>query len=159
MQTEPSVIYTTPVQSEWLDYNRHMNVANYVLVFDLAVEQLLRSLGLGEPAAKSRNISVMVLEAHITYDREVSLGQTVSVRAQLIDHDRKRLHLYLEMHVPGDDGYLAATLEQMLLCVDLQERRSTVFPEDVMTEIATMARRQAGLKRPAGLGRQIAIRR
>ena len=159
MQTDPPVIYTTLVKPEWLDYNRHMNVANYVLVFDLAVEELLRSLGLGEPAARTRHVSVMVLEAHITYDREVSLGQAVAVRAQLVDHDRKRLHLYLEMHVTGADGYLAATLEQMLLCVDLQERRSTVFPADSMTAITDLARRQADLKRPAGLGRQIAIRR
>jgi len=159
MYPHPLILYTTAIKPEWLDYNQHMNVAYYLLIFDLAMEELLRSLGLGEKAARNRNISVMVLEAHILYDREVSLGQTVEVSAQLVDHDRKRLHLYLEMHVQGGGGYRAARLEQLLLGVDLKQRRAASFPEDVMTGITRLAQCNAGLARPESLGRTIGIRR
>jgi acyl-CoA thioester hydrolase len=155
----PTVIYSTEIKSEWLDYNNHMNVAYYVLVFDLALEKLLLSLGLGEEAAKATRISTMALESHITYDQEVSLGQDVEVQVQLVDHDHKRMHLYLEMYVKGSSGYLASTLEQVSMCVDLNERKSTSFPDEVMTKIKTLAQQQSHLGRPENIGRKIGIRK
>lgn len=152
-------IYSTEIKPQWLDYNMHMNVAYYILVFDLAFEKLLVSLGLGEESAKTTGISTMALESHITYDQEVSLGQEVEVRMQLLDHDHKRLHLYFELYVKGSGGYRASTLEQISMCVDLNERKSTVFPEEVMAKIKTLSQQQAHLERPGNIGRVIAIRK
>ena len=159
MNRFPAVIYSTEIKPEWLDYNGHMNVAYYVLVFDLAIEELLASLGLGEASAQETGISTMALESHITYDREVTLGQEVDVRMQLVDHDHKRIHLYLEMHVRGRDGYLASTLEQISMCVDLNERRSAPFPDDVLEKVTDLSQQQSDLKRPGNIGRKIGIRR
>jgi len=153
------VIYTTTIQPEWLDYNDHLNVAYYLLIFDQAGEALVHSLGLGEEVTRASGISWVVLENHITYKNEVTLGQMVDVRIQLLDHDQKRLHLYFEMHVKGHNGYLAATLEQMLLCVDLSTRRSTMFPGNVQAEIQSLSRSHADLPRSGNIGRQIGIRR
>jgi acyl-CoA thioester hydrolase len=69
------------------------------------------------------------------------------------------MHLYMEMHVAGPDGYLASTLEQMVMCVDLITRRSTEFPEQVQAGIASLTQTQAGLQRPSNIGRRIGIRR
>lgn len=159
MNTSPSIIYSTEIKPEWLDYNNHMNVAYYVLIFDLAFEELLLSLGLGEKIAKTTGISTMILESHITYDQEVSLGQDVEIRMQLVDHDHKCMHLYFEMYVKGDRGYLASTLEQISLCVDLNKRKSISFPEEVMTKIKFLSQQQAHLGRPQNIGRKIGIRR
>lgn len=153
------VIYTSSIQPEWLDYNDHLNVAYYLLIFDQAGEALVQSLGLGEKVTHTTGISWVVLENHITYNNEVTLGQMVDVRMQLLDHDQKRLHLYFEMHVKGDHGYLASTLEQMLLCVDLKKRRSTRFPGNVQAEIQSLSRSHADLPRPDNIGRQIGIGR
>lgn len=159
MDSLRSVIHTTAIQPEWLDYNDHLNVAYYLLIFDQAGEALVHSLGLGEAVTRETGISWVVLENHITYDNEVTLGQMVEVHMQLLDHDQKRLHLYFEMHVTGDKGYLAATLEQMLLCIDLNKRSSTPFPDDVQAKIQTLFQSQANLPRPKNIGRQIGIRR
>ena len=153
------VIYSTGIKPAWLDYNNHMNVAYYVLVFDLAGESLACSLGLGEEIAKTTGISWMVLESHITHDQEVSLGQEVEVRMQLLDHDHKRMHLYFEMYLKGSNGYLASTLEQMVMCVDLKERRSASFPDEVLAKIKSLAQQQSHLKRPDNIGRKIGIRK
>ena len=153
------VIYSTEIKPEWLDYNEHMNVAYYVLVFDLAGESLALSLGLGEEVAKTTGISWMVLENHITHDQEVSLGQEVEVRMQLVDHDHKRMHLYFEMYLKGRNGYLASTLEQMVMCVDLNERRSASFPDEVMANINCLAQQQSHLARPDNICRKIGIRK
>ena len=159
MNKLPAVICSTEIKPEWLDYNNHMNVAYYVLVFDLAFEELLLSLGLGEERAKTTGISTMALESHITYDQEVSLGQGVEIRMQLVDHDHKRMHLYLEMYVQGSRGYLASTLEQISLCVDLNERKSASFPKEVMAKIETLSQQQSHLERPDNIGRIIGIRK
>jgi acyl-CoA thioester hydrolase len=159
MNNLPAVICSTEIKPEWLDYNNHMNVAYYVLVFDLAFEELLLSLGLGEEGAKATGISTMALESHITYDQEVSLGQGVEIRMQLVDHDHKRMHLYLEMHVKGRNGYLASTLEQISMCVDLNERKSASFPKEVMAKIETLSQQQSHLERPDNIGRIIGIRK
>ncbi|RLB66980.1 MAG: thioesterase [Deltaproteobacteria bacterium] len=159
MNKLPPVIFSTEIKPEWLDYNNHMNVAYYVLVFDLAFEEFLLSLGLGEESAKATGISTMALESHITYDQEVSLGQEIEIRMQLVDYDHKRMHLYLEMYVQGGRGYLASTLEQMSMCVDLNERKSTSFPDEVMAKIKTLSQQHSHLERPGNIGRKIAIRK
>lgn len=159
MNKLPTVICSTEIKSEWLDYNNHMNVAYYVLVFDLAFEKLLLSLGLGEETAKTTGISTMALESHITYDQEVSLGQSVEIQMQLVDHDHKRMHLYFEMYVKGSRGYLASTLEQISMCVDLNERQSASFPDEVMAKIKILSQQQSHLERPGNIGRKIGIRK
>jgi len=150
--------YSCDIKPEWLDYNGHLNVAYYVLIFDGAEEALFEKLGLGERVAKETAISWMVLENHITYDNEVSLGQQVEISVRLVDHDHKRMHLYLEMHTSGDDGYLASTLEQMVICADLDTRKSRNFPEDVMSNIDGWAQEQIHLPRPENTSRIIGIR-
>lgn len=152
-------IFSTAIREEWLDYNNHVNVAAYVQIFDLAGEALITELGMGEAMTRETGISWAVLENHITYDNEVVLGQQVEVRVQLVDHDHKRLHLYYEMHVTGDSGYLASTLEQMLMCIDLGKRKSASFPESTMKIINQWAEEHYRLQRPETLGRTIGIRR
>jgi acyl-CoA thioester hydrolase len=153
------LIYTCSINPAWLDYNNHLNVAYYVLIFDHAGEALVRKLGLGQKVTQATGISWVVLENHIAYNREVGPDASVEVRFQLLDHDAKRMHLYFEMHVRGQGGYLASTLEQMLMCMDLKRRRATAFPDTVMSNITALAKAHAILDRPAHLGRRIGIRR
>jgi acyl-CoA thioester hydrolase len=159
MNDSAPIIHTSEIQPEWLDYNNHLNVAFYVLIFDQSGEALMQSIGLGEGVTRETGFSWVALENHVTFDREVTLGQTVDVRIQLLDHDAKRLHIYLEMHVRGANGYLAATQEQMLMCIDLRQRRSAPFPKEVQASIEAMARQHAQMAPPANIGRKIGIRR
>ena len=153
------IIYETAIQHQWLDYNNHLNVAYYVLIFDHAGEAMVSNLGLGEEITRQTGISWAVVENHITYHREVVLGQTVEIGMQLLDYDHKRMHLYFEMYVTGHHGYLAATLEQMVMCIDLNTRRSAILPEHVQANIQSLAREQAHLAPPDKIGRKIGIRR
>ncbi len=161
MTDKAPVIYRTQIKQEWLDYNNHMNVAYYVLIFDLAGVELVSQLGLSEQVTEATGISWMVLENHITYNSEVVLDQPVEIRCQLIDHDTKRLHLYFEMYAQTGDGseYLASTLEQMAMCVDLNSRSSCEFPETIAATINAMAAQQSAIAVPTSIGRKIGIRR
>ena len=65
------------IKSEWTDYNKHLNMAYYVLIFDKAWEVILEKFKMGEHSAKSSGMSTMVVETNTTYDSEVKEGDEV----------------------------------------------------------------------------------
>ena len=85
------------VKQEWVDYNDHMNMAYYVLIFDQALEVALEKFKMGESAAKDLNRSTMVVETNTKYLREVKQGEEIDIHMTYFDHDKKRLHIKMEM--------------------------------------------------------------
>ena len=77
------------IKKEWTDYNNHMNVAYYVLVFDEAWEVMLQKFQMGENSAKTTQMSTMVVETYITYNNEVKEGEAVDIFLTYFDHDKK----------------------------------------------------------------------
>ena len=115
---------------DWTDYNGHMNVAYYVLIFDqFGSEVLLTNFNMGEHSAKTTKKSTMVVESHITYDQEVKENDRVDINLIYCDHDKKRIQYKLEM-IHSEKKYLAATLEALSLYVDLDERKVVEFEKE-----------------------------
>ena len=117
------------IKKEWTDYNKHMNVAYYVLVFDESWEVMLQKFKMGEDSAKTTGMSTMVVETYITYDNEVKEGEEVEVYLTYFDHDKKRLHYKLEM-IEKSSKKLSATIELLSLYVDLKKRKVSEFEEE-----------------------------
>ena len=69
-----------------------------------------------------------VLEAHVTYDREVKQDDHLRITIQILDHDAKRIH-YMHLMYHGSEGYLAATNELMLMNIDYETRKSAPWPD------------------------------
>ena len=111
------------IKKEWTDYNKHMNVAYYVLVFDESWEVMLQKFKMGEDSAKTTGMSTMVVETYITYNNEVKEGEEVEVFLTYFDHDKKRLHYKLEM-IEKSSKKLSATIELLSLYVDLKKNVS-----------------------------------
>ncbi len=151
-------IHNETVQPDWIDYNGHMNVAFYVLAFDHATDRTLDMLDLGADYAKRRNSSFFVLETHVNYVQEVTLGDPLRFTLQLLDFDSKRLHLYYEMY-HATEGYLAATSEQLGIHVNLASRRSDALPDKAQERLAALLKGHGKLPRPARAGAKIGIRR
>ena len=117
------------IKKEWTDYNKHMNVAYYVLVFDESWEVMLQKFKMGEDSAKTTGMSTMVVETYITYNNEVKEGEEVEVYLTYFDHDKKRLHYKLEM-IEKSSKKLSATIELLSLYVDLKKRKVSEFEEE-----------------------------
>ena len=117
------------IKKEWTDYNKHMNVAYYVLVFDESWELMLQKFKMGENSAKTSQMSTMAVESHITYNNEVKEGDEVEIVLTYFDHDKKRLHYKMEM-IEKSSNKLASTIEFLSLYVDLNKRKVSEFEEE-----------------------------
>ncbi|MCW2246844.1 acyl-CoA thioester hydrolase [Azospirillum fermentarium] len=154
--TAPLTLHRATVRPEWIDYNGHMNVAYYLLAFDQATDAVLDHLGIGKRYVEEENRSLFVVEAHLTYAREVTEGDGLVFDTLVLGADPKRLHLFHTMRHESE-GFLAATAEFMLLHVDLSDRRAAPFPPAIGDRVTGLARRHAALPRPAQAGRAIAL--
>lgn len=151
-----NVILETRVEPEWVDYNGHMNDAEYARVFSLAVDAFWDAIGLDAAAREQHGVTTFTLEAHICYLAETHENDRLTVTVDILDRDAKRFHLFFGLYRPDDT--LAATSEQMLMAIDPAAGRSTAFPD----AIARMADAYGPLARrdwPAQVGHVIGIRR
>ena len=117
------------IKKEWTDYNNHMNMAYYVLVFDQVWENMLEKFKMGENSAKTKNMSTMVVETYTTYNNEVKEGDEVEVNLTFFDHDKKRLHFKMVM-IEKSSQKLSATLEMLSLYIDLNKRKVAEFEDE-----------------------------
>ena len=142
----------TDVKPDWVDYNGHMNDAEYARVFSLAVDTLMERIGLDGAGRDRHGYTLYTLETHLRYLREAHQGQPLQVEVALVDRDAKRLHLWFELY-SGEQ--LLATSEQMLMGIDVDSGRPGTFPEVVDTAIAALP--AISSPAPEGLGRRIGI--
>jgi len=146
------------VKPEWIDGNGHMNVAYYVLAFDHATDTFAEQLGIAWTYVEHKLGMTFVLEAHVTYDREVREGDPLRITTQLLDHDAKRAHFFHAMY-HGDEGWLAAANELVMLHVDYETRRTAPWRPETLDRLGRMAAAHRGLPWPEKAGRRIGLRR
>jgi acyl-CoA thioester hydrolase len=150
----PFVSTVMRVEPAWIDYNGHLNMAYYNVLFDRAVDEAFALVGIGPAYVKQRNCSFFSAEAHVRYLRELHANDPVRVTLQLLDHDAKRMHFF-EQLFHAAEGWVSATSEQMSLHVDLTTKRTAPFPENVIANLVRMHAAHAMLPRPEAAGRRI----
>lgn len=145
------------VLPEWIDLNGHMNVAYYVLAFDLGVDALWEQLGITSKYVEMTRCSTFAVESHVTYQRELKVDEPYHITAQILAYDEKRIHQFQRMHHAGT-SLVAATGEWMNLHVDLTTRRVTPFPRPILSALRDFTQRQGDLPTPVEVGQTIAVR-
>ena len=162
-QQEPVFVFApyvaSPVRIEpgWVDYNGHLNMAYYHVLFDRAVDEAFEVIGLGLDYLKTRGASFFTAELHTVYVRELPADAVTRTTVRIVDHDAKRIHAYFEAHHLGE-GWVAATCEQLFLHVDMATRRVAPFPDDVLAKLAAVKAVHDRLPRPPALGRSVGIK-
>jgi acyl-CoA thioester hydrolase len=150
----PFVSSIMRLEPQWIDYNGHLNVAYYNVLFDRAVDEVYELLGLGPTYLERTKHSTMVVEAHVRYLRELKLDDPVRVTVQLLDYDAKRIHMFEELrHATGN--WVSATSENMTLSVDMTAKKVAPFSSSVQKALAVMKTAHAVLPVPDGAGRSI----
>ena len=123
------VLANKKIIKDWIDYNGHMNLSYYILVFDSGAEVILSKFEMGEHSAKTTKKSTMVVETHTNYLKEIKENEEVTVSLSYFNHDKKRLHYKLEMHEKSTNS-LSATTEVLALYMNLNERKVSEFEKE-----------------------------
>jgi acyl-CoA thioester hydrolase len=152
----PFVSSVMRVEPAWIDYNGHLNMAYYNVLFDRAVDEVYELLGLGLRYVKEQNCSTFTAEVHVRYLRELLVDAPVRVTFRLLNFDHKRMH-YFEQLYHAEEGWLSATSENMALNVDMIAKKTTAFPDHVMQRLEAMKAAHHKLPMPDGAGRRIAM--
>jgi len=152
----PFISAVMGIEKDWIDYNGHLNMAYYNVIFDRACDAFVASAGLGPDYVASRGLSYMTAEIHVCYLREVFLGAPLQVRSRILDLDAKRLHLFAEL-IHAEEGWVSATSEQMYLHVDMVARRVVPWPADLRAGLEALWEPTRHLPLPDRAGRRIGI--
>jgi acyl-CoA thioester hydrolase len=152
----PFVSSVMRVEPGWIDYNGHLNMAYYNVLFDRAVDEVFELLGCGLAYVERTQRSCFTAEVHVRYLRELHAGDPVRVTFQLLGFDAKRLHFFEELH-HAEENWLSATSESMALHVDMAAKKTIVFPDDIAARLTRMKAAHAGLPMPQAAGRRIAM--
>jgi acyl-CoA thioester hydrolase len=151
---------TRVIDPAWCDYNGHMNMAYYAVVFDQAVESFFEALGLGAQWRRRSGCSFFSLSAMYHYLREVRAGEEVWMTFRVLDVDAKKVHFFLEMFREAEgQGERAATAEVLAVHIDMSRRRSAPMAADVRAVFERERARLAHLPPPPEAGARVGIRR
>jgi acyl-CoA thioester hydrolase len=156
LRPTPFLASVMQIESQWIDYNGHLNMAYYNVMFDRAIDELWLRLGIGPGYMTQRHGSTFTAECHVRYLREIHLGDPVQVSVLLVAADRKRLHTFEELR-HATEGWLSATSENMTVHVDMTARRTAPFPPDIRARVEAVLSAHAAIARPEGIGRNIAM--
>lgn len=139
------------VLPSWIDYNGHMTESRYLFAGSETSDTLLRLIG-ADMAYVAGGHSYYTAETHISHLGEAKLGDQLTGSVQVLGADDKRLHIFITI---ARDGDAVATLEQMLLHVDMAAGKTCPATPAVLDRLFAIRDAHAGLPRPAGTGRHI----
>jgi acyl-CoA thioester hydrolase len=149
----------TTVVSDWVDYNGHMNDAAYAIVFSNSVNALMDRIGLDAAARKRSGQTLFTLQMMLHYFKEAKEGDALVVTCQLLEHDDKRMRVWLDMATPGGE-HLAAS-EQLLISVAQADgsSRAVAWSFETKAALEALAKAQSGLPHPPAAGSGVALKR
>ena len=156
MTAAPFCSSVMTVKPEWIDYNGHLNMAYYNVLFDQCADELYEDLGFG-PEYQTTGCTTYTGEFHLCYVRELHVHDPVTVTLQLLDFDEKRFHTYQEIR--HQDGWLAATGEALALHVDQSGPKVAPMPQTIQARLQRLLDAHSTLPRPKRAGRKIGIPR
>lgn len=159
-ERQTGLLISSPIRIEeaWIDYNGHLNMAYYNVIFDRALDETLLNVGLGADYIRTTGCTYVALEAHVCYLREMFATDSARVTVRILDVDAKRMHVFCEMQ-HAVEGWVAATSEWMFLNMDTTTRRSAPWQADLHASLEACRQAAEHLPKPERAGRSIAIPR
>ena len=155
----PIILPEQEVLNEWLDYNGHMNVAYYTLAFDKSLDIFLEDLlGIGESHAYENNQGPFVVQAHYHYLNEMRLNEKFHVRLFVVDCDKNKMHLCMEIYSVFQEKVIAV-VEQVLINVNLKLRKSEPYPPWAFEKLIKLKNTHKNASLPSAFGKSIGLKK
>jgi carnitine 3-dehydrogenase len=135
----------------WIDYNGHMTESRYLFASSETVDNFLRLIGADMDYVAGGH-SYYTAESHIVHKREARLGDRLTGSVQVLHADERCLQVFVTIARGAD---VVATVEQMLLHVDMAAGKTCAATPAVLARLMPIAEAHRALARPAEAGRAI----
>lgn len=139
----PLELYRCRVEPDWIDYNGHMTESAYLLAAGNATDAVFRYSGIDE-SYRAGGKSFYTVETHIKFLREAAVDEALTFATQVVGTDVQRLHLLHTMR-RAETGEAIATIEQMLIHVDMTASRAAPVESGPAAALAAVAAAHASL--------------
>jgi acyl-CoA thioester hydrolase len=151
-------IYSTAIEAEWIDYNRHLRDAYYGLVLSYACDAFMDRIGLDAAYRERTACTLYTLEQHLHFLHEVMASDRLDVHLRLLGADRKRIHAAFDFYCARYPDPVAIG-ELMLLHVHQGPTPAAApFPEAVQGALDALVAATAGIAPPGPASRRIELR-
>ena len=147
----PMVMAQLQVLPGWIDYNGHMTESRYLFASSETVDNFLRLIGADMDYVAAGH-SYYTAESHIVHRGEAKLGDRLTGSVQVLHADEKRLQVFVTIARGAD---VVATVEQMLLHVDMAAGKTCAAAPAVLARLMPIAEAHRALAWPAEAGRAI----
>ncbi|OBH84677.1 hypothetical protein A5679_26510 [Mycobacterium scrofulaceum] len=118
------------VSRDLIDGNGHMNVLHYLDFGSTAADALVREIGIDDAYRADRQVGLFTVEHHLRYYSELIEDDTADLYARVLDRSPKVVHM-MSFAVDRYRQRLSATLEMVLVHVDLTRRLPVTMPVDI----------------------------
>ena len=145
----PMVMARMQVLPGWIDYNGHMTESRYLFAGSETSGAFLRHVGAGMEYVAGGH-SYYTAESHILHLGEAKLGDHLTGSIQVLGADTKRMHLFIRIEKAGQP---VATIEQILLHVDMKAGKTCPASDAVLARLLPIAKAHSALPRPPSAGR------
>lgn len=153
----PLKMFEGEVQSEWIDEFGHVNVAHYITICDQANWTFWNHVNAPADMEARDGHEYVILENHVHYINELTLGEQIYVMTRMLGLDDKRFILFHEVFRSAD-GALAATNEAKFIGFNLKSRRVESFADTAAGGLQAVWKRHATLERPDQAGQGIFLK-
>lgn len=150
---QPLALLRSRVRPDQTNAQGHLRAAQYIAIFDDAIEVFFPMTGLADAQLRHGDASPFLMDMHTCYLAELRAGDEGSVTLQYLGHDARRARLILTMIGPA--GTPAATTELLLINMGLSSRRPAPWSPAQQAIWSELAAAHAGLATPAQAGRAI----
>ena len=130
-------VHERTIPRDYLDENDHVNVQYYLHLVEHGLGAVFQQVGLGTVYAAAEDFGNFALEQHIHYLAELLVEDRVRVHIRLIELTAKRAY-FMGFLVNETREQLAATVEIVMMNVDMTERRGAPFPADPRAELEAL---------------------
>ena len=132
--------YKIKFHTRWSDFdaNKHMRHTAYN---DYAAEARLRFLtenGFSIEVMEKNNIGPILFSENTLFKREIKLGEDIHVELFLEAASSKGERFKIMQHIYREDGVLAATISVYLAWIDLDKRKLTTPPKEILKTLEFM---------------------
>ncbi len=153
----PVKLHKGEVLSAWLDYNGHMTDAAYLIAFGDGLDAFFRYIG-DDEAYRATGNTFFTAETHVSYYKEMKLGEAFWIETQVLGSDEKRMHLFHRMY-HGKTKELVATNEIMQLHVNQKTGKVVPMRSDLYETLSTIGKAHKKLKKPNEMGSVMRVKR